>query len=520
MELNTVNKKANENKIINPEGSIVLDRPKEIQLYLESSGLNIKSDSFYETAEGKLKSVIDMAKDSDDKFVLGLAKFLADKGLKLSPVVLLSILSSKKYSFKGSNVNYIFNTPARIAEAMAMNKHSKLNNSFKKHVLKVALENMNDITLKKNKMRNRKIKLKDLIKYLRPHPKDKSLALLYKAIIENDNSVAGLKSSSNFLALKSASVKTEDEEAKKEDLAKMVLTGKVPINQLIRNLKYLAEQYDFKKQKELELAVLKTLSEFKNYRILNMFDVIQAAIYVPHFEKALFEVIKNYVEEIRAEFKYDKETTFLFDVSGSMHGDGEKNGFRYLALLSLLFEDSQLRFFSDHLFPSSDEGKRILRDLKVGAYKSAKAEFDDYIAKHSGGTALLESLEKLINENSSPHIVVISDEVSWEEGSDLTPYINRVNQFLKGRRLTLINPQVYKGTVFYNNVVGIASLTSTILFDIAMMNDPKGFIEHIRNYRTSEGQVRVKGGKVTDGRRKTKKARPKAKGIKKEKRKN
>jgi hypothetical protein len=149
-----LNKKAQRRTVTNPEGSIVLERSIPIQLYLESANLRLKSNSFYKDAKEKLNSVLTLGKQVDIDYELGLAKFLADKGIKLSPVVLLSILSDRKFSFRGKNVEYVFNVPGRIAEAIALNNLGlvKLNNSFKKNVLKVALENMNEITLRKNKM--------------------------------------------------------------------------------------------------------------------------------------------------------------------------------------------------------------------------------------------------------------------------------------------------------------------------------------------------------------------------------
>jgi DNA repair exonuclease SbcCD ATPase subunit len=116
-----INQKSSRKTVINPEGSIVLERKPEIQAYLSSANLRLKSDCFYQDAPSKLKEILELGSKIDEDYILGLAKFLADKGLKLSPVILLSILSDRKYSFRNKNVKYIFNTPARIAEAIAIN---------------------------------------------------------------------------------------------------------------------------------------------------------------------------------------------------------------------------------------------------------------------------------------------------------------------------------------------------------------------------------------------------------------
>lgn len=500
-------KKTGRKKIANPEGSVVYERPKEIQLYLECSNLKISQDSFYASAEDKLSSVIEMAREmntpEDNNYIFGLAQFLADKGIKLSPVVLLSILADKKVSFGkinekingivGKEITYVFNTPARIADAIALQnlKILHLNNSFKKHVLKTALENMNDKTLKKNKMRNRKIKLADLIKLLRPDPQNPERAKLFKSIIENTKE-SKLDDKNDFLAIKSKKADNEmDKEEKKKMLYNQVMQGRVPINQLIRNLQFLAREYDFDKQNDLQKKIIETLTNLKNsdYRFLNIFDVMTAAIHVPQFEKALFEVVKKFVKDVKNKFNFEKDGTILFDVSGSMAGEGMDNGFKYLAVLALLFENLKIRFFSDELVDYDEDHQKIIELARKGSYQNSKKELDKIFTKYSGGTSLLDSIDSLLNENKNgkdnsdfKNFIVISDEVSWEEG-DLTARIKDISKKLKDKKMILINPSIYKGTVFSGNVLGIASLTSSILLDFALVTNPQEFVKYIRGYK-------------------------------------
>jgi len=471
---------------VNPEGSVVYDRPKEIQLYLEASNLKITEASFYASAKDKLSSVVKLANECDNDYVMGLAHFLADKGIKLSPVVLLSMLSGKKQSFYKMNLNFIFNTPSRIADAIAMNNLgiTHLNPSFKKHVLEAALESMSENTLRKNRLPRRKIKTSDLIKLLRPHPANDKMRELYKAIIENDSS-SHLNEKENFLAMK-ASTKI-DEEVKKDMIYEQVLAKKVSTNQLIRNLQYLAEKYNFTKQHELQKSIIEQLKNVRDYRFLNIFDLVQAAIYVPQFEKAIFEIILKFIDDIKKNFIFDKEATFLFDVSGSMDGQGLTNGLRYIAVLGLLFDNVNLRFFSDALVTSEPNSTKIIKALKDGSYQKAKELLHEVFRKYSNGTALIQSTEDLLVEDSGiKNLVVVSDEVSWVEGADLTVRIKDLQKHLLGKKLILINPQVYKGTVFADNVLGIASLTSSILLDFALVTNPMGFVKYIKSYRHKE----------------------------------
>jgi len=491
MELNS---KAKRKTVVNPEGSVVLARKPEIQLYLEGANLRLKNASFYKEAGDKLKDFMALGKEVDMDYEIGLAKFLADKGMKLSPVVLLSVLSSRGYSFRDKHTEYIFNTPARIGEAVSLQnlKLLKLNNSFKKNVLKTALESMNEVTLRKNKMKRRKVKLADLIKLLRPHPKDAKMAELFKAIIQNSKE-ASLRPEENIVSIKSSTILKEEE---KKELIDMNLE-KMPINQIIRNLKFLADKYDFNKNIELQKRVIAKLNSVKDYRMLNIFDVIMAAMFVPQFEKALFEVVKKFVERTREEFQFQDDATLLFDVSGSMSSggflgmrstsdnkDGKGLGFMYLILFSLLMKNIKLRTFSNDLNKDEKELANIVKKIQQGSFSDAYKAFNIHFDKHSGGTALVQSASDLCDQDEEiKNLIIISDEVSWKEGHNLEGSISELSKKLNNKNLFLINPVVYAGTVFDKNIVAISSLNPSVLIDMAIFLDEKGFIEYIKRYK-------------------------------------
>jgi hypothetical protein len=105
----------------------------------------------------------------------------------------------------------------------------------------------------------------------------------------------------------------------------------------------------------------------------------------------------------------------------------------------------------------------------------------------SGGTALIESIEQLYKEKGEMGtLIVISDECTWREGSYLVNRINTLKQATRNTKLVVINPNVYEGTVFDGNVVAIASLTSRILFDLAILEDRAKFIEYIKSQGNKE----------------------------------
>jgi len=498
MELNKSSKVLRE-KVVNPEGSIVLGRTPEIQLYLEASNLKIKEDEFYQSAEGKLSSFLTLAQElsiRNPEYVLGLAKFMSDNGLKLSPVVLCSALSNDKYELDNDDRKHllqIFNTPQRIAEAIGLQniKLVHLNNSFKKHILKVALENMSAYTLQKNKMSNRKIKTKDLIKLLRPLPKDSFSAKLYQDIIE-DGILSKLKEQTLV------SVKSDDKLSmaeKKKYYQENI--DRIPINMLIRNLRFIVENFDFKDGALMQIKVIEKLNSVTDYRFLNIFDVITAARELPQLEKALFEVVNKFCNDVKDKFDYHNISgTVLYDFSGSMDGKGIEDGFKYLVLMSLIFDKLNIKCFSNDL-SGSVKLDSVITDIRKGlisrAYTNIKSEF----RRECGGTALLRCTKQLLNEQSEiKNLIIISDEVSWEEGSDLTGAINSIHEKMKGRNLILINPSVYKGTVFKENMVAFASLTSAIVYNMMLVTNQQSFINYIKNYGregTKENSSRLKG---------------------------
>ena len=471
-----INKIPTREKVINPEGSIVYNRTPEIQLYLEASNLKIKSDAFYQTADEKLKSVIDQANKLDIEYVSGLAKYLASNGLKLSPVVLASVLSSRKMSFRDKGFEFIFNTPERIAEAVALGKSMHLNNSFKKNVLKVSLEKMGEFTLRKNRMMNRKIKLRDLIKLLRPKPKDENMAMLYKAIIENTKE-AKLKSTETLVSIKS------DKEISMEDKKKFIVESldKIPINQLIRNLKFIDENFSFTEGNKLKERIIDKLNNIKDFRFLNIFDLIEVAVNVPGFEKPMFEVTKRYIENFKKDLNIDfKDSIVLFDFSGSMAGEPKNVGFKYLVLFSLLFDNLKMYGFANNLWEINGRND-VIKLIKTGQLTKAKEVID---RQPGGGTALLDSINKVLILNPElTDLVTISDEVSWAEGEDLTGLIGQMRTRLSNKKIYLINPSVYKGTVFSGNVLGVSSLTSSILTDVLILRNPQEFIQYVRCFR-------------------------------------
>lgn len=130
---------------------------------------------------------------------------IINKGRKAVPMLILGYLVYLYQKEKNQYLRQVLkkivnirniNTPTRMIEMIVSWQYIKKINlnsipsikklpKFIKKNLKKILENYDFITLKKNKLSKRSIKLKDLIKILHPKPKDYKMSILYSSIILN-----------------------------------------------------------------------------------------------------------------------------------------------------------------------------------------------------------------------------------------------------------------------------------------------------------------------------------------------
>jgi uncharacterized protein with von Willebrand factor type A (vWA) domain len=165
--------------------------------------------------------------------------------------------------------------------------------------------------------------------------------------------------------------------------------------------------------------------------MFNIFDLVTACLYTKEFQKLIFDTIKRYIKNLTEKSTIDFDTaTVLFDISGSMSGEGIELGFKYLTLFGALFDKIDTYLFSDRLY---DDYMFIGKELHKGNISKAKELLNKGYSEHSGGTALIDSLTELLTLNPARTIIVISDEVSWKEGSDLTAVIKKLKSNLTSK---------------------------------------------------------------------------------------
>ena len=187
--------------------------------------------------------------------------------------------------------NKTLNTPKRMSDFLfswqyLFNFYNNTTESIKKlpkfvkKSLKKVLEDYSPLTLKKNKLLRKTVKLKDLIKVLHPKPKDSYTSLLYSGIIQ-DTKISKLKPTEYFPIV----LKDEELALKNIDIA--------PIWALIRNISSLNFQ-----NPEIYLGVQRRL---KN--ILENIDSLRRFINILDFYIPIFIISKDDIIKISENLK-------------------------------------------------------------------------------------------------------------------------------------------------------------------------------------------------------------------------
>ena len=127
--------------------------------------------------------------------------------------------------------------------------------------------------------------------------------------------------------------------------------------------------------------------------------------------------------------------------------------------------------------------KGVADGIRQGKVCEAYKAFNKLFQNNQGGTAVLRSAKQLLDiDKNINNLIVITDEVSWAEGKDLRRDIAELSDLCKDKNVIIINPAIYKGTVFKSNLVAMASLTSSVIYNIFMLTNQDEFIEYIKNY--------------------------------------
>jgi len=518
MNKTTITKK--NSTIINEEGYKVYKRPADVDLFLHSSAFRFKN-SFYHSDKEIVEYLVDLIHKNDSDFVYALAYYLGKEiGLRLSPTIMtteLALSDSADWKKIEKIVNDIFTRPDFLANSCGYIKYKfnvksfmeKLPEEFRK-ILKTRLENFNELTLKRRKMRRKEIKLSDLIKTLRPRPKDVEMSKLYKAIIENDK-LASLKIEIENGEIQKAEHLTaaiSSDKVSRSEKTKFVTENidNIPINALLKNLSYLPETEEAIKKLEVRLE---DFFRFGNKRFINPFDLIMLehswstnydtitpndfikdySIVNEEIQNVLNKILNKYIVPKFRDVDY---AVILYDYSGSMKGEPHRIGTKFITMISNLLREnkgifSKFYIFNHRIDDYTGEIKALITNCS-----QPNSEYFDYLQfaynfhrkiNPNGSTSLLDAIKYVLNKNTKmDFFVIITDETTWTDSYHIKAYKRIIPQKLYGRTI-LFNACPGVGTVFKPSidVIKVSGLNNVTLDIIRAMSNFTEFKNEIIN---------------------------------------
>lgn len=466
------------NKVTNPEGYKTYKRRVDQDLFLQACSFTPRN-SFYHTDLERLEMLTSLIKKNDKEYVEALAWYLGKVlGIRLSPSIITTELALENPNWKAIEkiAKDVFTRPDFLANSLGYLKLKTKGNSFTKKlpvefklILKKQLESFGDLTLKRQKMRRKAIKLADLIKTLKPKPKNIEMSKLYKAIIENDKS-ASLKTevsedgkiiSSEHVTAAISSDKISHSE-KKEFVQKNI--SNIPINALVKNLSFV----EAKDAAVLEKRLSAVFESGDGLRFINPFDLIM----LPSSEweeytggvrvdseitLILDRILKKYVQvDVDA-----KHPLILYDNSGSMSGEPHRNGIKFVSSFGKMFEGD----FNFYTFNYNE--KNITSDIMDLDFNNPNifARELQKLIYCNGGTALLQSMKNVLEIHPETDLfVIVTDESTWADPKQIDAYKRVLPEHLMGKTI-LFNANPGVGSVFKPgaDVTRLAGLSGRIL---------------------------------------------------------
>ena len=480
MELNRKVIRDSGKVVVNPEGGKSFAEKDDKSLFLNASAFKLRN-SFYWSAKDNLSVLEALIDDNTDlTYKLALAKFLSTMlGIRLSPVIITTREAMKLKGYKGSPlsrallksvVKDVYDRPDKIANALAYAQYQS--NEFRslppfyKKALRDALERFDEYSLRKFKLKRRMVKMADIIKALRPRPRNEGLSKLYADIIGN-SSGAAIEKDTVVTAVLSDTSKTNEE--KREWVDENL--EKIPFNALIRNLGNVANN---EKNAEILAGRLNRALRVENgvpvVKIANPFDVLTAGVNSKYsqFMRVIDGALTDYLSQVNL-LDNGANVSILVDVSGSMARTGIEIVGDYLALLLPTLTNTNIKLYEFGV-SVRDVSKRLPLYLNNGPITIRSLISRDF--KPSGGTALAESVRKVAKSDTPDLMIVMSDEVSWAD----TDGSNQV--FDIGCPVIAINPLPQgRFTAFAPNlpVIKLSSLDARIFYFIPALSNFNGF---------------------------------------------
>lgn len=473
------------NQITNYMGSKAFKHNSEIDLVMAVLTTFLE-DKYYESKDDRIKRIKDLIQKCDDVFIAKLA-LVTRRDFHLRSVFHLLVAElSRKH--RGDNLisklmEKSIERPDDITEIVSI-----LGKPLPKQIrlgIKKSLKKFNSYSLAKYQSKNKKFSLKDILKMVRPNPKDytEEQAIAFKQIIKDE-----LKNTETWEARLSSG---EDKEQVWEDL---VINNKIGYMALLRNLRNLVKQAN---QNTIEKAVesisdpIRVLkSKQLPYRFLSAYLALDQHDNTGlRFEKDNDSDLLKQALEKAVTYSIDNlpllegKTLILSDNSGSMRGDS--GNFSFLSskskrltsdignLFALLYwyrcDNTLIGLFGDRLITVND------LDRKKGVLENFKI-VDEFGKKcgPSTETGIFHMFEKLIEEKVIiDRIVIFSDcqigtGCNWydtthtKKGDDFNKLFQKYKIINPNVKVYTIDLQGYGNTVIANGVIKISGWSDKI----------------------------------------------------------
>ena len=481
----------------NPEGGLVYKTPADISLFLNASAFKIKN-SFYYGAEETLNSLEQLIDTTNDvQYNLAVAKFLSEVlGIRLSPVLIVTRealrtkggLDPRARDLIKAVVPSVFDRPDKITNALAyteyLAKTFKVLPPYYKKALRDAFEKFDPYTLRKFKLARRSVKTSDVIKALRPRPRNAQLSALYRAILENSHEAA-IEKDTVITEVLSDSSKTEQE--KKAWVG--VNLAKIPFNALIRNL----TNVEVTSENLITLSNrftsgLRVVNGLPSVKVANPFDLLTAAenSKSDKIMSIADQALGNFVSKVELGLE-GADVSVLIDISGSMgpyYARGGEQGIhiaaKYMSLLLPMLKDSNLKLyaFNTRVINKTDRVP-LYKRMSISPVAVKNMFLSDFAI--NGGTSLADSVREVAKQDNPDLLIVISDEVSWADKYGQ----NTVAMFDVGVSVIAINPYPQgQFTVFdpHKPIVRLSSLDAKIFYYIPMLANFNKFKSWLKNW--------------------------------------
>lgn len=464
----------------NPEGGLVYKENIDKNLFLQASAFKLRN-SFYWSAEDRLKNLeTAIDEERDFRYKIGLAYFLSEfLGIRLSPVIIATRLAydlaTEKYMLH-SLVRKIMNRPDKITNAIAYAQYISGSGKdlppYFKRALKNSFEKFDAYTLRKFRLRRRKVKTADVIKLLHPKPRNIELSKLYRAIIENSPEASIEKGTVITQVLSDNKISNV---SKKEWISNNL--ENIPINATVRNIKSIDDT-----AKNLETLSnklkrgLRVENGFPIVKVLNPFDVLVAGLNSDSADKMkiIDKALSEFVNSVDLGMS-GKRISILVDVSGSMMGSNIDIVAKYFAFLFPMLKGADIRLyaFNTRVIDMNKvvEIYKYNSDSIINVYNLVRKDF-----RISGGTALADSIRK-VNANDNPDLLIVfSDEISWADSQD--NFVRNIST-----PTIAINPVPAGSTVFNptKSVIKMSSIDAKIFYYIPILANFGKFKDWIKS---------------------------------------